>query len=236
MGMKAISAVLFLFLASNSGFAQVEEARAAIERGEYVRAVNILSAELAERPTPDTYLYLGIAYKNMKEYQRAEDALREGGRRYPDNPRFHYELANLFLENNDVESAKAELRRALLVEPGNSEASNLLATIDMSEGEVQLALRVWNRGGRPIVDDILHNYYLTFGSWVVRDAVAFHPTGVLHYSEWKTTEARLFETDNFTNVGLEIEPTRVPDQYNAIVRTTTKSNSLVNFLFGVFKG
>src|SRR5205814_5270447 len=176
------------------------------------------------------------AYRNMKEYLKAEDAFTEGSRRFPDNPRFHYELANLFIENNDVESARSELRRALLVDPGNSEASDLLATIDMSEGEVQSALRSWNKSGRPVIDDILHNYYLTFGSWVVRDAVAFHPAGVLRYDEWKTTESRLFETDNFTNVGLEIEPTRVPDQYNAIVRTTTKSNSLINFLFGVFKG
>jgi len=236
MRTNAISAVLVLFLAANSGFAQVEEARQAIERGENVRAVNILSAALAERPTAYTYLYLGIAYRNMKEYPKAEDAFTEGSRRFPDNPRFHYELANLFIENNDVESARSELRRALLVDPGNSEASDLLATIDMSEGEVQSALRAWNKSGRPIVDDILHNYYLTFGSWVVREAVAFNPIGVLHYDEWKTTESRLFETGNFTKVGLDIEPIGVPDHYNAIIRTTTKTNTLSGLAFDLFKG
>src|SRR5206468_1488374 len=122
---------------------------------------------------------------------------------------------------------KTEARRTLLVDPSNSEASDLLATIDMSVGEVQSALRVWNKSGRPIVDDILHNYYLSFGSWVVRKAVAFHPSGVLRYSEWKTTEARLLETDNFGNVDLEIEPTTIPDQYNAVVRTNTKTNDLL---------
>src|SRR5206468_4885867 len=131
---------------------------------------------------------------------------------------------------------KTEARRTLLVDPSNSEASDLLATIDMSVGEVQSALRVWNKSGRPIVDDILHNYYLSFGSWVVRDAVAFHPTGVLRYDEWKTTESRLVETENFANVGLEVEPTRVSDQYNAIVRTTAKRNSWSGFLFGLLKG
>ena len=40
-------------------FAQIEEARQAMDRGEYVAAVNILSAELAARPTADAYLYLG---------------------------------------------------------------------------------------------------------------------------------------------------------------------------------
>ena len=38
------------------------------------------------------------------------------------------------------------------------------------------------------------------------------------------------------NVGLEIEPTQVPDQYNAVLRTTTKVNSLENIAFDLLKG
>ena len=233
---RSVSTVLIFAFVSHFAFAQVDEARDAIDKGEYVRAVNILSEALASSPTADTYLYLGIAYSRMKEYQKAEDLLKEGSRRYPQDPRFYNELADFYLTNNDRDAAKSELRRALVVDPSNNYASDLLATINMSEGEVQSALRSWNQSGRPVINDILHNYYLTFGSWVVRDAVAFHPAGVLSYSEWKTTESRLLETDSFANVGLEIEPTRVPDQYNAVVRTTTKHNSFVNFLFGVFKG
>src|SRR6185503_14559375 len=189
--MKAISLVFTLLIATATVFAQVDEARQAIDRGEYVRAVNILSAALGDRPTADTYLYLGIAYRHMKEYQKAEDVFNEGSLRYADDARFHNELANLFLENNDVEAAKSELRRTLAVDPNNAFASDQLATIDMSEGQVQSALRAWNKSGRPYINDILHNYYLNFGSWVVRRAVTFRPAGTLRYSEWKTTEARL---------------------------------------------
>jgi tetratricopeptide (TPR) repeat protein len=234
--MKAISLVLTLLIGTTLALAQVDEARQAIERGEYVRAVNILSAELGERPTPDAYLYIGIAYRRMKEYQKAEDILREGSSRFSDDTRFHAELANLFLENNDISAAKSELRRTLEIDPDNSFASDQLATIDMSAGEVQSALRAWNKSGRPYINDILHNYYLHFGSWVVRRGVAFHPAATLRYSEWKLTELRLFETQNFTNVGLEIEPTPVADQYNAVVRTTSKTNSLADFVFNLVKG
>ena len=234
--MKPIFAVLIILLSAPFVFSQIEEARDAIDKGDYVRAINILSDELANRPTADTYLYLGSAYSGTRDYQKAEDVLKEGSRRYPQDSRFYNQLADFYLTNNDRDAAKSELRRALVVDPQNNYASDLLATIDMSEGEVQSALRSWNKSGRPVINDILHNYYLTFGSWVVRDAVAFHPSGVLRYGEWKTTESRLLETDNFANVGLEIEPTVVPDQYNAIVRTTTKSNSLGNVAFGLFKG
>src|SRR5262249_15834963 len=128
-------------------FAQLDEARQAIERGEYVRAVNILSEELATQPMPDTYIYLGIAYRNIKEYQKAEDVLKEGSKRYPEDARFHNELANVFLENNDIDAAKSELQQALAVDPNNNYASDELATIDMSQGELQSALRSWNKTG-----------------------------------------------------------------------------------------
>src|SRR3989441_3780522 len=233
--MKAISVFVFFFTA-HIAFAQIDEARDAIDRGEYVRAVNILSETLARNPVPDAYLYLGIAYTAMKEYQKAEDILKEGNQRYPKDVRFPNQLADFYLINNDREAAKAELERTLVIDPNNNYASDLLATINMSEGEVQAALQSWNKSGRPVINDILHNYYLTFGLWVVRDAVAFHPAGVLRYDEWKTTESRLLETENFANVGLEVEPTRVPDQYNAIVRTTAKRNSWSDFLFGLLKG
>ncbi len=234
--MKAISTVFVFFFTAHIAFAQIDEARDAIDRGEYVRAVNILSETLARNPVPDAYLYLGIAYTAMKEYQKAEDILKEGNQRYPKDARFPNQLADFYLTNNDREAAKAELERTLVIDPNNNYASDLLATINMSEGEVQAALQSWNKSGRPVINDILHNYYLTFGLWVVRDAVAFHPAGVLRYDEWKTTESRLLETENFANVGLEVEPTRVPDQYNAIVRTTAKRNSWSDFLFGLLKG
>src|SRR5579883_172623 len=234
--MKPIYAALLVFIISTASAAQLDEARQAMDRGDNVQAVKLLSDALASNPTPDVYLNLATAYFRMKEYRRSEDVLKEGGRRYPQDPRFHNQLADLFLENNDTEAAKSELHNALAVDPSNNYASDLLATIDMSEGEVQSALRSWNKSGRPFINDILHNYYLRFGSWVVRDAVAFHPSGVLHYSQWKTTESRLLETDNFTNAGLEVEPTQVPDQYNAVVRTTTKTNSLENIAFDLMKG
>jgi tetratricopeptide (TPR) repeat protein len=234
--MKAISVVLLALAVATTATAQIDEALRAMDRSDNVAAVRILSDTLATNPSAEVYLTLGTVYERMKDFRREEDILKEGSLRYPQDPRFHNQLADLALENNDREAAKIELHRALDRDPNNSYASDLLATIDMSEGEVQSALRTWNRSGRPLINDILHNYYLTFGSWVVRDAVAFHPSGVLRYSQWKTTESRLLETDNFTNVGLEIEPTTVPDQYNAVLRTTTKTNALPNFLFDAVKG
>ncbi len=233
---KRPAILLALLLCAARAFGQIDEARQAIENGEFVRAVKILSDALATRPTADAYVYLGIAYGNMKEYAKAEEVLKEGANRFADDVRFHNELAGVYLATREMEKAKAELRQTLSVNPHDNYASDLLASIEISQGDVQVALRSWNASGRPVIDDILHNYYLNFGSRVVRDALAFRPAGVLTYPQWKTTEARLFETNSFGNVGLEVEPTKVPDHYDAIVRTTAKTNSRSDFLWNLFKG
>src|SRR2546422_9004290 len=124
--MKAISPVFVLCSTAHISFSQIAEAGGAIDRGEYVRAVNILSETLARSPAADAYLYLGIAYTAMKEYQQAEDILQEGGRRYPQDVRFPNQLADFYLTNNDREAAKAELRRTLVIDPNNNYASDLL--------------------------------------------------------------------------------------------------------------
>jgi hypothetical protein len=235
--MKPISFLLLQLVLATPSVAQIDEAaREAMEQGQYVHAISLLSEALAERPTPDVYLSLGIAYGKMREYQKAQDVLNEGSSRYSDDPRFPNELAKLFLENNDTPSAKSELRRALSKDPDNAFASDMLATIDMSEGDVMAALKEWNRSGRPIVNELLHNYNSGFGSWIVPTATAIHPGEALRYGAWKTTEARLFETSNFSNVALEIEPTRVADRYNTVIRTSAKTNTVADFLFNALKG
>src|SRR3989454_9140819 len=175
--MKAISTVFLLLFAAHFAFAQIDEARDAIDRGEYVRAANILAETLSRGPSPDAYLYLGIAYTGIKEYQKAEDTLKEGSERYPQDPRFHNQLADFYLINNDREAAKSELRRALVIDASNNYASDLLATINMSEGAVQAALQSWNKSGRPVINDILHNYYLTFGERLGGKGLALHAHG-----------------------------------------------------------
>ena len=132
--MKPISAVLIVLVIVTPCFAQLDEARQAIERGENVRAVNILSAELADRPTADGYILLGTAYRNMKEFEKAEDVLTEGITRFPSDARLLNTLGDLYLANNDVDAARSTLRQALRADPENNYASDLLATIDMSQG------------------------------------------------------------------------------------------------------
>jgi outer membrane protein assembly factor BamA len=231
-----IACFFLLLLGSHPLFAQVEEAKSAIEQKEYVRAVNILSAELAQNPSADVYLYLGIAYTRMREWEKAENTFKEGAKRFPADPRFYNELADVYLTNNDSASAKEALRAGLAANADNGQTSDRLATIEMSEGNIRSALHYWNQTGRPILNDVLENSHSTFEHPIIKSAMSLQPGSVLRYAEWRTTHARLMETRIFTRVDVDFEPTSVPDRYNANIMTSAKTNSPETFAFDIIKG
>jgi hypothetical protein len=207
-----------------------------MERGDYLEAVSILSEALALRPSADTYLALGLSYRRSRDWQKAEDLLKEGAGRFPNDPRIPTELANAYLDAGDIDGARDALHRALEIDPVNAAAAGRLASVELSEGNLQTALRVWNRTKNPIVSDVLHNSNTEFGHWTVRKAHAFRSGSLMSYTQWRTTEKRLLETDIFSNVGLDIEPAPTSSQFNPIILTTKKQNDLANLAFGVLKG
>ena len=113
-----------------------------MDRGDYLVAIPILLEALASRPSADTYLNLGIAYRHSRDWQKAEDMLEEGTDRYPEDPRIPTELANAYLGAGDVDGARNALHRALRIDPANVAAADLIAAVELSEGEVQTALQI----------------------------------------------------------------------------------------------
>jgi len=226
--LSPLSAALLLFLIIQRPLGAqndtVSQAREAMDRGMYTDAVRLLSSSIASQPSADAYVYLGISYANIREWTRAEETLKEGSTRYPNDPRFHNELAGVYLASNDIAKARDSLKRALGVDPENKYAADLLASVDMSVGDVKGALEAWNRDGRPVIGDVLHNGHVEFENITVRKAAAFHTGDTLTWNKWRTTEVRLQSAWLFASQGLEIEPTTSPDRYTAVIRTTPKTN------------
>jgi tetratricopeptide (TPR) repeat protein len=211
-------------------------ARAAMDHGDYLLAIPLLLEALPVRPSADIYLNLGTAYRHIREWQKAQDILEQAARRYPDDPRIPTELANVYLDDGDSERARESLQLALRIDPANVAAADLIAAVELSEGEVQTALGYWNRTGNPIVNEVLHNTNIAFGHWTVQVGNAFKPGQLLTYGKWRTTQLRLVETDIFSNVGIAIEPSPSASKYNPVILTTDKVNDLSNLAFDIVKG
>ena len=217
----------------------ISEGRDAISRGEYARAVGLLSDSTGQpRPSDsaDAHVYLGIAFAHIREWRRAEDPFKLGVERFPEDPRFHNELAGVYLAASDLDRGRASLRQALVVDPGNKYATDLLATVDMSMGNVQSALGLWNREGQPIVGDVLQNSHTEFEHWLVPQATTFDSGETLTWGSWRTTEARLWKSRVYSNVAVEIEPTPEPNEYTTIIRTTEKTNQRRDLIINMFAG
>src|SRR4051812_23086350 len=104
-------------------------ARAAMDHGDYLVAIPLLQEALSLRPTPDTYLNLGIAYRHSRDWQKAEDILEEATERYPADSRIPTELANAYLGAGDTDSAREALQRPLRIDPANVAAADLIAAV-----------------------------------------------------------------------------------------------------------
>lgn len=161
----------------------------------------------------------------MKEYRRALEAFRQGFRRYPDDPRFHPTRVRSDFRAGDIEQAKQEIGQALAVNPDDAFAAELLADLEISEGNTAVGLRILNERNQPRLLRIGPNYSLSFSDWIVPRSVVFHPGDVLTVGRWQTTQARLWASNAFSHVALELEPLSIEDQYNAIIRASPRLNT-----------
>jgi hypothetical protein len=214
----------------------IAAARDAVSTTDYLGAIQILTAEIESNPSPDAYLYLGLAHANLRQYPRALELFERASRLYPGDSRFLAETAGVHIADRNTSAAVDALERALEVDPSDAYASDLLASIRLSEGDVQGALEVWNAVDQPRIDDIFQNFSPGFLDRAVPRALTFGAGELVEYGGWKTSQARLFGSRLYSNVGLEIEPSPVPDLYNAIVRTTPRTNSPRSVLANLFRG
>ncbi len=228
--------LLSLFIHTPPAIAQVEEARQAMAEEDYLRVVEILSETTRTDPSADASLYLGLAYRNLVQYDRALELFEAAARMYPDDVRFLNETAELHVRNRDLDLAKDSLRQALAIAPADEIATDLLASIHLSEGDLAAALDTWNGVGQPRIDEVLQNFSPAYLNWSVPQALSFGPGEVLAHDDWRTTKSRLYASKLYANLGLDLEPSPSPDLYNAIVRTTPRGNTPSDILLDLLRG
>ena len=214
----------------------IQLAQEAVTTTEQLEAIETLTAEIETNPSPDAYLYLGLAHSDLLEYVRALELFEEAAALYPNDSRFLAETAGIHIAERDIDEAVQALGRALEVDPTDGYAVDLLASIHLSEGRVEEAIGIWNDVDHPRIDNIFQNFSPGFLDRAVPQTLTFVSGDVLTYTAWRTSRARLLASRLYSNVGLEIEPSPAPDLYNAIIRTTARTNSPAGILLGLVKG
>jgi tetratricopeptide (TPR) repeat protein len=182
---------------------KLSEIRKLYEAGNWdgvVRAV----AQSPDEPA-DLLLYRGLALARLERWEEAKAAFSAGREKAPGDPRFLIELAGIAYREKQFARAKQELRRALVLNPKDGYANNFLASIYFQEGNLEAALKYWNRTGKPKLEDLTFEPAPKLRPLVLDRSFAFARGAEWQREQFLTTQARLSALDLYPGMFFELK-------------------------------
>lgn len=174
-------------------------------------------AEAMPSRSPDVDFELGLAYARLGRWNDAHRAMLEGQRACPGQKRFAVELAGVAFERKQYAAAAHWLRRALRLDPRDGYANNFLGTVYFLSGNLDAALRYWNRVNKPRIAALHFDPHLRVHRLLLDRAFAFSPAAVLREPQLTATEARLQALGIFPSWSIHLNP-RQNGAFDAVFR------------------
>jgi hypothetical protein len=199
-----IVVVLFVFLLSFATVASAQTSDAQLlDRATRLsveqRWQEIVSlVEPVAQPSADLDFYYGTALAQLGRWDDAGRAFAAGERLEPRDQRFPLELAGVAFKQKRYPVAVRHLRRALRLDPADSYGNDFLGTVYFLQGNIEAALKYWNRVGKPQIVEVRSQPTPQVNAALLDRALAFAPATVLRLPDLLTTEVRIR--------GLEIFP------------------------------
>ncbi|MEO6828529.1 MAG: hypothetical protein ABI164_01870, partial [Acidobacteriaceae bacterium] len=139
------------------------------------------------------------------QYTQAEQTFKAGYAGHPNDSRFLTELAGLAYRHKRFSTAKRELRRALAIDPRDDYSTNFLASIYFLQGNLDAALKYWNRTGKPKLSDLAYDPVPSLDPIVLDRAFRFSPGTVWTRDRFLMTTAELQSLDLFPHMFYELQ-------------------------------
>jgi len=188
--------------AGDAAAEKLSEIKTLYEAGNWddvVRAV----AQSPDEPA-DLLLYRGLALARLERWEEAKVAFSAGREEAPGDPRFLIELAGIAYREKQFAQAKQELRRALAMNPKDDYANNFLASIYFQEGNLEAALKYWNRTGKPKLEDLTFEPAPKLRSLELDRVFAFARGAEWQREQFLTTQARLGALDLYPGMFFDL--------------------------------
>jgi len=135
--------------------------------------------------------YYGIAAAQRGRWGEARAAFLAGRRLEPNDPRFPIELGGVAFREKRYSEAASWLRRGLQLKPEDAYANEFLATIYFLNGNLEAALKYWNRVGKPRIETVRTEPELRVDPALLDRAFAFAPASTLALPNFLTTSVRV---------------------------------------------
>jgi len=166
----------------------------------------IRAAGASAEKNPEADLYTGLAYAQMKRWEEAKKAFEEGARKSPRSERFPIELAGVAYRMNDLGEAEKQLKRAIGLAPNDAYALNFLGTIYLLQGNLQAALKYWNRVEAPYISQVEAIPEPRLNSSLFAKTIAISPLSILRLRDLEMTDAQVKALGIFPIHRWELQP------------------------------
>jgi tetratricopeptide (TPR) repeat protein len=145
------------------------------------------------RPTGDADLdyYYGSALGQLGRWDDARRTLLAGYQIAPQDKRFPIELAGVVFKQQRYDEATGWLRRALRMDPADSYANDFLGTVYFLQGNLDAALKYWNRVHKPQIESVKTDHPLQIRPALLDRALTFAPGEQLRVADLLTSRARV---------------------------------------------
>jgi tetratricopeptide (TPR) repeat protein len=165
--------------------------------------VRIAEAD-AER-SADLNYYYGTALARLGRWDEAKRAFQIGLSQQPGDKRFSLELAGVCFRKKNYEEAAGHLRRALRLDPADTYANDFLAGVYFLQGNVEAALKYWNKVSKPEIEELRIEPALSVAPALLDRAFTIAPATALDLRDLQTTKARVRGLNIFSNYRFNLE-------------------------------
>jgi tetratricopeptide (TPR) repeat protein len=221
------------------GYTQTEPTAAARQLFNQERWPDLVQLlEKVPRTSADLNYYYGVAQAHLMRWVEAARALSAGERLASGDKRFPIELAGVAFKQKKYGEARSHLRRALRLDPTDEYANDFLATIYFIEGNLEAALKYWNRIGKPEIVEVRSEPAVRVRPGLLDHAFAIAPASRVTLDQLLTSEARLRGLEIFPAFKIELAA-RPDGKYDVIFRAQELNgfgNTRLQALIRTFSG
>jgi tetratricopeptide (TPR) repeat protein len=182
------------------------------------------AAKIAEGPpnqSAELDFLRGLALAKLQTWEGAADAFASGHRKDPLDPRFLVELAGVRYKQKNFSAAKRGLRAALALQSHDAYTLEFLATVHFLEGNLEAALKYWNRIDKPHLRSVGIQPTPRLDEAILRRAVTFNAPQIF------TEEALLAADSRLNNLGIfprrRIELTSAAENFDATLHLAERN-------------
>ena len=183
---------------------RISAAQKAFDGGNWNEAVKLAQGPAAQ--SADLDFLEGLALARLQRWDESRLAFEAGRHKAPGDARFLVELAGVSYKQQNFAAAKRELSEALRADPHDSYTLNFLGTIYFLEGNIEAALKYWNRIEKPRLRSVSFQPAPRLRDDLLSRATTFNPPQVLTGEALSQTQARLDNLEVFQHTRMDLAP------------------------------